>query len=37
MIDGAGIAQIAPQLLYLLLTSALFLSVGAAFFRWRAD
>ena len=37
MLDGAGFAQVAPQLLYLALTGVLFLSLGAVFFRWRAD
>lgn len=37
MLDGAGLADVAPQLLFLSLTSALFLFLGAAFFRWRAD
>lgn len=37
MLDGAGLADIAPQLLVLAATSALFLGLGALFFRWRAD
>jgi ABC-type multidrug transport system permease subunit len=37
MLDGAGIAAVAPQLFYLAFTALLFLSLGAAFFRWRAD
>jgi ABC-type multidrug transport system permease subunit len=37
MLDGAGAADVAPQLAFLALTSALFLSLGALFFRWRAD
>ena len=37
MLDGAGLAQIAPQLLYLALTGVLFMVLGAALFRWRAD
>ena len=34
MIDGAGFVDIAPQLLTLLLMSAIFLSFGALVFRW---
>ena len=34
MIDGAGLASIAPHLLVLLLMSALFLAIGARLFRW---
>jgi ABC-2 type transport system permease protein len=37
MIDGAGIAQIAPNLLYLAATAVLFLAIGAWSFRWRAE
>jgi ABC-type multidrug transport system permease subunit len=37
MLDGAGIADIYPQLAFLVITSALFLTLGATFFRWRAD
>jgi ABC-2 type transport system permease protein len=37
MLDGAGAADVAPQMAFLALTSALFLSLGALFFRWRAD
>lgn len=37
MLDGAGLLDVAPQLFYLLCTALLFLSLGAAFFRWRAD
>jgi ABC-type multidrug transport system permease subunit len=37
MLDGAGIAQIAPNLLYLALTTLIFLGFGAWSFRWRAD
>ena len=37
MLDGAGFAQIYPQLAFLVVTSALFLTLGALFFRWRAD
>ncbi len=35
MLDGAGLADIAPSLTSLGLMSALFLGVGAALFRWR--
>lgn len=37
MLDGAGLAQIAPHLLYLAGTTLVFLSVGAWSFRWRID
>ncbi len=37
MLDGAGLADIAPQLAFLAASSALFLALGAAFFRWRRD
>lgn len=37
MLDGAGIAQIAPQLAYLGATTLLFLAFGAWSFRWRVD
>jgi ABC-2 type transport system permease protein len=37
MLDGAGFGDIYPQLAFLVITSVLFLSLGAAFFRWRAD
>jgi ABC-2 type transport system permease protein len=37
MLDGAGFAEIYPQLAFLVVTSALFLTLGARFFRWRAD
>ncbi len=37
MLDGAGLADIAPQLAFLAATSALFLALGAVFFRWRVD
>jgi ABC-2 type transport system permease protein len=35
MLDGAGIAQIAPNLLYLGATAFIFLAFGAWSFRWR--
>ena len=37
MLDGAGLADVAPQLAFLAATSAMFLALGALFFRWRAD
>ncbi|MDX1406265.1 MAG: ABC transporter permease [Woeseiaceae bacterium] len=37
MIDGAGFAQIAPQLTILSLMSLAFLSLGAMVFRWQAN
>lgn len=37
MLDGAGFAEVYPQLVFLVVTSALFLTLGAVFFRWRAD
>jgi ABC-type multidrug transport system permease subunit len=37
MLDGAGLTDVAPQLAYLAFTALIFLSLGAAFFRWRAD
>jgi ABC-2 type transport system permease protein len=37
MLDGAGLAQIAPQLGYLAATALAFLAFGAWSFRWRID
>jgi len=37
MLDGAGVAQIAPDLLYLAATTLIFLAFGAWSFRWRID
>jgi ABC-2 type transport system permease protein len=37
MIDGAGIEQIAPNLLYLAATALIFLTFGAWSFRWRVE
>jgi ABC-2 type transport system permease protein len=37
MLDGAGLAQIAPNLLYLAATTLVFLGVGAWSFRWRIE
>ncbi|MDH4110069.1 MAG: ABC transporter permease [Gammaproteobacteria bacterium] len=37
MLDGAGLADVAPQLLVLCAMSAFFLGLGAALFRWRAN
>jgi ABC-type multidrug transport system permease subunit len=37
MLDGAGLAQIAPHLLYLAATALAFLGFGAWSFRWRID
>lgn len=37
MLDGAGLAQIAPHLLYLAATALAFLAFGAWSFRWRID
>ena len=37
MLDGAGIAQIAPHLLYLAVTTLVFLAFGAWSFRWRIE
>ena len=37
MLDGAGFAQIAPNLLYLAATTLVFLAFGAWSFRWRID
>jgi ABC transporter DrrB family efflux protein len=37
MLDGAGLAQIAPNLLYLAATTLVFLAFGAWSFRWRID
>ena len=37
MLDGAGPAQIAPNLLYLAATTLVFLTFGAWSFRWRID
>ena len=37
MLDGAGVAQIAPHLLFLAATALAFLAFGAWSFRWRID
>jgi ABC-2 type transport system permease protein len=37
MLDGAGLAQIAPNLLYLAVTALAFLAFGAWSFRWRIE
>jgi ABC-2 type transport system permease protein len=37
MIDGAGIGRITPNLIYLLVTTLVFLAFGAWSFRWRVD
>jgi ABC-2 type transport system permease protein len=37
MIDGAGIVQVAPDLLFLAITALAFLAFGAWSFRWRLD
>jgi ABC-2 type transport system permease protein len=37
MLDGAGIAQIAPNLLYLGVTALIFTAFGAWSFRWRVE
>jgi ABC transporter DrrB family efflux protein len=37
MLDGAGVVDIAPHLLYLALTAVVFLAIGAWSFRWRYD
>jgi ABC-2 type transport system permease protein len=37
MLDGAGVAQIAPNLLYLGVTALVFLTFGAWSFRWRVE
>jgi ABC-2 type transport system permease protein len=37
MLDGAGIAQIAPNLAFLTATALVFLGFGAWSFRWRID
>ncbi|HYL71096.1 MAG TPA: ABC transporter permease [Candidatus Dormibacteraeota bacterium] len=37
MLDGAGLTQIAPNLLYLASTPLVFLAFGAWSFRWRID
>jgi hypothetical protein len=37
MLDGAGVAQIAPNLLYLAATAFVFLAFGAWSFRWRIE
>lgn len=35
LIEGAGLAQLAPQLTVLLTLSVVFLGIGSAIFRWR--
>jgi ABC-2 type transport system permease protein len=37
MLDGAGLIQVAPNLLYLAATTLAFLAFGAWSFRWRID
>jgi ABC-2 type transport system permease protein len=37
MLDGAGVAEIAPHLIYLSATAVVFLAMGAWSFRWRYD
>jgi ABC-2 type transport system permease protein len=37
MLDGAGIGRIAPNLIYLAVTTLVFLAFGAWSFRWRVD
>jgi ABC-2 type transport system permease protein len=37
MLDGAGVAQIAPNLVFLAVTALVFLSFGAWSFRWRIE
>jgi len=37
MLDGAGLAQIAPNLIYLAVTAVVFLFIGAWAFRWRVE
>jgi hypothetical protein len=37
MLDGAGLTQIAPHLLFLGATALAFLAFGAWSFRWRID
>jgi ABC-2 type transport system permease protein len=37
MLDGAGLRQIAPDLLFLAMTALCFLLIGARSFRWRID
>lgn len=37
MLDGAGLAQVAPNLAYLAATALIFLGFGAWSFRWRFD
>jgi hypothetical protein len=37
MLDGAGLPQISGDLLALVVMSAVFLTLGAALFKWRQD
>jgi ABC-2 type transport system permease protein len=37
ILDGAGLVDIAPNLIYLTLTALVFLSFGAWSFRWRIE
>jgi ABC-2 type transport system permease protein len=37
MLDGAGLAQITPNLIYLAATTLIFLAFGAWSFRWRVE
>jgi hypothetical protein len=34
MLDGAGLAEVAPQIIILTVMSIVFLSLGALLFRW---
>jgi hypothetical protein len=37
MLDGAGVAEIVPHLIYLGVTAVVLLAFGAWSFRWRSD
>ena len=37
MLEGAGLSEIAPQILILMVQSAVFLALGALFFRWKGQ
>ena len=37
MLDGAGFTDVAPQLAFLALSAALFLTLASLLFRWRVD
>jgi ABC-type polysaccharide/polyol phosphate export permease len=37
MLDGAGLAEVAPQMIWLTVMSVAFILIAAAMFRWKSD